>query len=304
MISFPKDYCFIIGEQFDNTKIDCKILEGEVTIGCNYTINIFQPSIYIAGSCQMLKYLINNHTFNNTTTYILSPTALIVNTYNINTMQLWHENIAVINANSQSHYTSIDTLYKLQDIANQHPNVFFIEDLKKLSITRNLFKVIDQETLHNNMKYCHKYNNIIPTIIIKYAKQYNINYIFLIGCNLKKYGNDKTIQELYNGIKLRTLKMTNKNIYMINGSVEGEEDLDFLPTYDLIKLYQTYIVNNKDIKDVIMDYVNYCKIDLLKKESKEKIIEVLYDQLNNIMLGKDVLDYTNYTQHHQIFKNN
>ena len=291
MICFPKKYCFVIGEQFDKNIFDSTLLESEITIACNYTINVFTPTVYFAGSQEILKYLVNNHNFNNNTLYLLSPTALIVNCYDINTMTPWISNNQVIKNNTQSSYCHPDILDKLNELVNNHKNIFLIENLKKLILTKNLNSIINKELLITNLNYADKYRNIIPMVILKYIKQHDVNYVFLLGCNINSYCNSNK-EDIYNGIKLRSNKYSNINI--INSSIEENESLDFLINYDLIKLLNYYKSNNNDINTLISDYVNYCKIDILKNKDKEDIIKTLLSELDNILNNNDTLDYKCY----------
>ena len=294
MIDFPKDYCFIIGEQFDCTKYNINIidqLKSEITIACNYTIKIFQPTIYIAGSHTIIRYLIDNHKFINDTIYILSPTALISNCFNIDNMQPWLKDPSVIRASAQNSYTSVDILEKFKKIINDNQNIFLIKDIKKLTLTRDLDTIIDKELIKKNFRYCYKYNNIIPMIILKYAKKYNVNMIFLLGCNLNKY-QGKNREDIYNGIKLRAFK--SKMIDFINASIEENETLDFLPNYDLGTFYKYYVYRNISISNIIKEYVNYCKIDILKNKNKDDQLNIIINELDMLSKGKESLDYESY----------
>ncbi len=294
MIDFDKDYCFVIGEQFDKNNYDKILLDkltSETTFACNYTIDNFCPTIYMAGSHTIIKHLIDSHKFNNTTTYLLSPTAIISNCYNIEKMKYWHDDPDVIKADMQNSYTHPETLKKLQKIVDENRNVFLVKDISKIILTRDLSSVIDKELLLKNLKYCDKYSNIIPMMVFKYAARRNMNTIFLLGCDVKQYP-EKVRNDIHNGIKLRALKKNKINI--INSSPYDAMPVDFLPNYDLNKFHKYYLHKNISIDKLVSDYANYCKIDILKKMSREEQIETILEELESITRGKDILDYDSY----------
>jgi hypothetical protein len=123
---------------------------------------------------------------------------------------------------------------------------------------------------------------------MKYAKKYCVKYIFLLACYLNKY-HPRNKEDIYKGIKFRIRK--SPNIYFINASCE---DIDILLNYDLQKLYKFYIIKGYDINTLIKDYVNYCKIDILKSKSKIDILDTILHELDNLLDGKDVIDYDSY----------
>lgn len=283
------DCCFVFGEQYENINFDFKLLDNYTTIGYNNVIDFYNPTIYMSNSKEILLKFIDNNTFNDNTTYLLNPTSLIANCVNIADMSFWSDNKKI--KSRLNNYLDKNILTKLQNLVTSKSNVYLIKNLKKMERTKNISDVMDKQLLTKNIKYSLKYKNIMPLMVLKYIAINKIQTVFLVCCNLNKYiDSDKKI--ICDGIKKRLAK--HNNINFINASIEENELLDFVPNYDLIKMYTYYKKNNFDTNTLVKDYINFCKIDSMNRQTKQSAILTLFGELNNIINYASEFDYDKY----------
>lgn len=274
MIKYEKDYCFVIGEQYSDFNFNMSLLDEYVTIGCNYSIDFYEPTIYIAGSHTMLKYIIDNGKINTKTRYYLSPSSLMSNLLQKQKNTCGENNI--------------DYCKKLDEIVKNNDNVYLIKNMKRFELTKNI-NDFDELTIKKNLEYCNKYKNVIPLIVLKYTKKNNFRYVFLLCCNVNKYF-EKNKTDILNGMKMRN-KTSNK-MFVINSSIEQGESLDDIICYDIIKFKSYCEKNNINEFDIIEKYVCFCKIDILCEYDKSSIIDIFLSELEKIVDNKDIIDYT------------
>jgi hypothetical protein len=239
--------CIIIGNQIDIDKLDLNIFNGCPII--SYNKKCKQPIIMCSDEYDIIKQHIDNEN-NREIYYIFNPLYYIFNTYDL----------------ERKKYKDNKSIVSLQTYVNSNNNVFLIEVLDKLKLTKKIDIIKNEENLKNNQIFNSKFSNTQLFMAIKIAKSVGINNIFLLGCSV-----DITLDS----------QRVNENIFFGNLQSNISHSLNQNKNLHNINLDKLLV----DKKGVLMDkLINYASISKLTYDMNMRVI---IDAIENILTGKN-----------------
>ncbi len=301
-----KNRCFIIGNLSKMKNFDFNLLKDEITIGCNYILediaknNIdFTPTIICGENGNMLSKKIKNDfndqdaKYNNNIISIYSPASLITNCYDINTWKSWDEHPDGILYKPDYLHIKPEDLGKFQEIINDNSNIFLIKDLTNFELTNNIYDMIglspldtrNKNLIKENLNYCHKYVNTIPTLSLLLAEKFGIKNIYLIGCDTSDLFDNSYDSNLdfYNAMKTKCNDMHKNNFNIVNCSLNNS--YDFLLHVNIQKIISDINEEKINTTQIIEKIDNYCKIQSLIKNN-DKMYKI------NKLISEDIITET------------